>query len=197
MDPAAAPVADSVRLAWPAEAGAIADVQRRVWSSVLPPEVAAAVLDGVTVEQMTDAWHQAVTRPPQARYRVLVAVEQSRVVGYATTVPAQDPDADPAQDGEVQEFAIDPPARHRGHGSRLVNACADTLRADGFRRARWWVGSRDEPLRRFLGAAGWAADGSTREIGSEDESLRLQQVRLHTDLTGLLSGDGAGDGVSG
>lgn len=197
MDPAAAPVADSVRLAWPAEAAAIAELQRRVWSSLLPPEVATAVLGGVTVEQMTGAWHLAVTRPPQARYRVLVAVEQQRVVGFATTVPGQDPDADPASDGEVQEFAIDPPARHRGHGSRLVNACADTLRADGFRAARWWVGSEDEPLRRFLGAAGWAVDGSTREIGSEDEGLRLQQVRLHTDLSGSSPVDGAEDGVSG
>ena len=199
MDPAAAPVADSVRLAWPGEAAAIAELQRRAWSDLLPPEVAAAVLGGVTVEEMTEAWHQAVTRPPQARYRVLVAVEQDRVVGYATTVPAQDPDADPAGDGEVQEFAIDPPARHRGHGSRLVNACADTLRADGFRRARWWVGAEDEPLRRFLGAAGWAPDGSTREIGPDDETLRLQQVRLHTDLTDPSPAppEALGTGVSG
>ncbi len=35
---------------------------------------------------------------------------------------------------------------------------------------------------RFLTASGWAADGASREIGSDDESLRLKQVRLHTDL---------------
>ena len=183
MDAAPAPVADSVRLAWPAEAAAIAELQRRAWGDALAADVAAAVLAGVGVEEMTEAWHQAISRPPQARYRVLVAVEQQRVVGYATTVPAQDPDADPAQDGEVQEFAVDPPARHRGHGSRLLNACADTLQADGFARARWWVDARDEPLQRFLGAAGWAADGSTREIGSDDDAVRIRQVRLHTLLT--------------
>lgn len=170
-------------MAWPAEAGAIADLQRRVWDSELAAEVAAAVLAGVTVEEMAQAWHTAISRPPQARFRVLVAVEQERVVGYATTVPGQDPDADPAVDGEVQEFAVDPVARHRGHGSRLLNACADTLRADGFGRARWWVSTQDDALRSFLHAAGWAADGSSREIGSDDEALRLKQVRLHTDLT--------------
>ena len=177
------PVADSVRLAWPAEAAAIADLQRRVWSSELAPAVATAVLAGVTAEEMAEAWHAAISRPPQARFRVLVAVEQDRVVGYATTVPGQDPDADPAADGEVQEFAVDPVARHRGHGSRLLNACADTLRADGFDRARWWVATQDDALRAFLHAAGWAADGSNREIGSDDEAVRLKQVRLHTDLT--------------
>ena len=182
MDAAPAPVADSVRLAWPAEAAAIAELQRRAWGDALAADVAAAVLAGVGVEEMTEAWHQAISRPPQARYRVLVAVEQQRVVGYATTVPAQDPDADPAQDGEVQEFAVDPPARHRGHGSRLLNACADTLRADGLVRARCWVTRSDEEVLSFLTRAGWARDGSSREIGSEDADLRLEQVRLHTDL---------------
>jgi GNAT superfamily N-acetyltransferase len=183
VDAAPGPIADSVRLAWPAEAGAIAELQRRVWASELDADVAGAVLAGVTAAEMTDAWHQAISRPPQARFRVLVAVEQDRVVGYATTVPAEDPDLDQTQEGEVQEFAVDPPARHRGHGSRLLNACADTLRADGFTRARWWVVTRDDALRRFLTSAGWAADGSSREIGADDVAVRLRQVRLHTDLT--------------
>jgi hypothetical protein len=37
-------------------------------------------------------------------------------------------------------------------------------------------------LQRFLTAAGWAADGATREIGPEDGSLRLKQARFHTNL---------------
>jgi hypothetical protein len=44
------------------------------------------------------------------------------------------------------------------------------------------VGTEDDVLRRFLLAAGWATDGASREIGSDDGSLRLKQVRLHTDL---------------
>ena len=79
-------------------------------------------------------------------------------------------------------FVVDPAAQHRGHGSRLLNACADTLRADGFGRACCWVNADDDALHRFLTAAGWAADGATREIGPEDESVRLKQVRLHTNL---------------
>jgi hypothetical protein len=31
-------------------------------------------------------------------------------------------------------------------------------------------------------AAGWALDGATREIGPEDESVRLKELRLQTNL---------------
>ena len=54
----------------------------------------------------------------------------------------------------------------------------------GFTRATCWVGSTDDDLRRFLSEAGWAADGSHREIGLADDSVRIKQVRLHTDITG-------------
>lgn len=171
---------DSVRLAWPSEAGAIAALQRRGWAANLPPAVGRSLLDGVDEQEMTRAWAAVIARPPNARQRVLVALQGPRVVGFATVVPAQDADA--GADGEIDQFWIDPPAQRRGHGSRLLNACADTLRADGFERARWWLASEDDGLRRFLSAAGWAPDGSRREIGSEDGTARLKQVRLHTTL---------------
>ena len=175
-------LADSVRLAWPNEAAGIAAVQRRGWSAQLPAGLAEAMLESVSAEEMTEAWHRAITRPPQASCRVLVAVEAGRVVGFASTMPSPDEDGEPGEDGQIEEFVIDPPAQRRGHGSRLLHACADTLRSDGFTRARWWIADDDEPLQAFLVAAGWAPDGAHREIGTDDESLRLRQVRLHTEL---------------
>jgi GNAT superfamily N-acetyltransferase len=175
-------LADSVRLAWPSEAAEIAAVQRRGWATQLPAELADAMLASVSAEEMTEAWHRAITRPPQASYRVLVAVEAGRVVGFASTMPSPDEDGEAGEDGQVEEFVVDPPAQRRGHGSRMLHACVDTLRSDGFSRARCWVGSEDEPLRAFLVAAGWAPDGAQREIGTDDEALRFHQVRLHTDL---------------
>ena len=175
--------ADSVRLALAAEAGAIASLQRRAWNERLAPATAEALLREMDVDAMTAVWHRAIVGPPQARFRVLVAVEQQRVVGFAVTVPSQDPDAEPGRDGLVEEFVVDPPAQRRGHGSRLLNACVDTLRADGFQRATWWVSSVDDVLRGFLTEAGWAPDGGSREIGTEDEAIRLKQIRLHTDIS--------------
>lgn len=177
------PVADSVRLAWPQEASASAAIQRRAWAAQLPSDLAQQLLASVSESEMTEAWHRAITRPPQASYRVLVAVQAGRVVGFASTMPSPDEDSDPGADGQIEEFVIDPPARQRGHGSRLLNACADTLRSDGFLRAYCWVADGDG-LIRFLAEAGWAQDGAEREIGSDDETVRLSQVRLHTNLSG-------------
>jgi GNAT superfamily N-acetyltransferase len=175
------PIADSVRLAWPNEAGEIAAVQRRAWVAQLTADVAEALLSAVSEHQMTEAWHTAITRPPEASYRVLVAVEGGRVVGFASTMPSPDEDSEAGVDGQIEEFLIDPTAQQRGHGSRLLNACADTLRSDGFRRVSCWVGE-DDGLIRFLAGAGWAPDGAEREIGTDDEAVRLRQVRLHTQL---------------
>ncbi|MCW2810477.1 MAG: family N-acetyltransferase [Friedmanniella sp.] len=179
--PADASVADSVRLAWPTEAPAIAELQRRSWAETFPAGTVRELL-AVSLEDMARSWSDTISRPSDARLRVLVAVEQHRVVGYAITLPAGDPDADPGTDGEVDQLVIDPVARRRGHGSRLLNACVDTLRADGFGRGLWWVLAADDDLRTFVGAAGWAADGAFREIGTSEEGVRLKQVRLHTDL---------------
>jgi GNAT superfamily N-acetyltransferase len=153
-------------------------VQRRSWSD-LGDSASLALLDGIDLEAMAEAWHSAITRPPQARFRVLVAVADGRVVGLATTLPSQDPDADTAVDGAIEELAVDPTARRRGHGSRLVNACVDTLRADGFVRVRHWLRSDDDIRRAFLTEAGWAPDGAHREIGADDDSVRVKQIRMH------------------
>ena len=176
-------IADSVRLALPAEAAQIAAVQRRTWTQQLPAEVAEEVLAGVDLETMAASWQAAIQRPPLAQFRVLVAVADSRVVGFAAVGPSDDPDAEHGEDGIVVEFAIDPLAQRSGHGSRLLNACVDTLRADGFERATWWVRSTDDPLRRFLVEAGWAADGGHQEVGLGDDAARVKLVRLHTDIS--------------
>lgn len=180
--PDLAPVADSVRLAWPTEADQVAAVQRRAWSD-LPGPVGAAMLASVDEATMASTWEQVLSRPADARHRVLAAVSGAgRLVGFATTSPSGDPDAEAGRDGEVDQFWIDPPARHQGHGSRLLNACADTLRADGFSRARWWVLTADVELRRFLAVAGWEPDGAARTIGDDDGDVVVDQVRLHTTL---------------
>ena len=176
------PIADSVRLAWSAEAASIAELQRRSWATEWPADLAELMLASVSLTEMTDSWRSAIERPPQAAFRVLAATDGQRLVGFATTMPSQDDDSDPGIDGAIDQFVVDPAAQHRGHGSRLLNACADTLRADGFGRACCWVNADDERIGRFLTAAGWAADGATREIGPEDESVRLRQVRFHTSL---------------
>jgi ribosomal protein S18 acetylase RimI-like enzyme len=179
------PTADvSVRTAWAADAEAIAHTQVRAWqrqyTGVLPDEVLSALDPAAFAAQ----WSEAITRPAEARNRVLVALDGPHVVGFALTAVADDPDADPASDGQVAELVIDPEHQRAGHGSRLLQACADTLQADRFTRATLWVTSTDDVLREFLTEAGWAPDGAHRELDlTGDGSVRVKQVRLHTALT--------------
>ncbi|NEE00049.1 GNAT family N-acetyltransferase [Phytoactinopolyspora halotolerans] len=141
-----------------------------------------ALLNQIDAMTFADAWRQAVVRPPSAQHRVLVALDHGNVVGFAATAPSGDPDAGP-YDGEVAAFHVDPDAHGHGHGSRLLAAVADTLRADGFTRARIWLVVGDDQLRGFLEPAGWAADSAHRTLDlTGDGSATLRQVRLHTDL---------------
>jgi GNAT superfamily N-acetyltransferase len=86
---------------------------------------------------------------------------------------------------------VDPAHTRRGHGSRLLQACADTLRADRFGTALTWLTADDDARRRFLTGAGWGADGAHRELDLHgDGSVRVKQVRLHTDLSDLADPSG-------
>ena len=171
----------SVRIAWAQDADGIAAVQLRAWQQryddLLPRLLAERGLDP---DDHALAWRQSLGRPPEARRRALVALQHDRVVGFALTGPATDPDTDPAVDGELGEFTVDPGRTREGHGSRLLQACVDTLQADGFARVTCWIDSTDDELRAFLTGAGWAPDGASRELADEAGAGAVKQVRLHT-----------------
>jgi ribosomal protein S18 acetylase RimI-like enzyme len=172
----------SVRLAWADDAPAIAGVQARAFRQSYADLLPDAVLADIDADTFAQAWKQAIAKPPSARHRVLVALERNTVVGFAATAPSDDPDAEPS-DGEVVALHVDPDATGVGHGSRLISAVADTLRADGFAHARVWVIAGDDAIRRFLEPAGWAADGAHRQLDlTGDATTTLRQVRLQTDL---------------
>jgi ribosomal protein S18 acetylase RimI-like enzyme len=141
------------------------------------------VLDALDSGEFAEAWRGSMTAPKDARNRVLVALERNTVRGFAVTGPAQDPDRDPISDGEIAELTVDPDHTHQGHGSRLVQASAETLKADRFTHAVIWLASTDDDRRAFLTGAGWDADGAHRELDLHgDGSVRVKQIRLHTDL---------------
>jgi len=178
------PTADvSCRVAWADDAPAIARLQLRTRQHDLGGLLPAELLkpDPTVAEA---AWRRVLGRPADARIRVLVALERSRVVGFAITSPASDPDADPVADAELMELTVDPDERGRGHGSRLLQAAVDTMAADRFGRAVCWAGASDDDVRRFLTEAGWAPDGAHRELDLDGTgAVTAKQVRLHTQFT--------------
>ena len=178
------PTADvSVRVAWADDAAAIADLQLRTWRDLYADIVPAESLP-TDVEAAAEQWRSSLAQSKDARNRVLVALERNRVVGFALTCPATDPDCDPVTDAELMEFSIDPGERRKGHGSRLLQAAVDTMVADRFTRSVLWAMSADDALRGFLTEAGWAPDTAHRELDLDGEGTTLvKQVRLHTQFS--------------
>jgi GNAT superfamily N-acetyltransferase len=156
----------AVRAARPRDAPVLAAVQVRAWPwlSLPPAEVA-------------ERWREGISNPPSGRHRVVVATSGERVVGFAAFGPALDEDRDPASIAEIYLLLVDPAARRAGHGSRLLAAVVDRLRAEGVTGAVAWV---EPEAAGFAEAAGWGPDGSRREVTIETGPVG--QVRLHTDL---------------
>ncbi len=174
-----------VRPARAGDAGELARVQVASWRcgyACVVPAAALARLTGDEAEGLfRDRWRDAVANPPTGRHRVLVATEADRTVaGFASIGPATDADRWPGTDAALYELRVLPELTGRGHGSRLLHAVADTLAKDGFHTVDVWVLEADSALRRFLQAAGWAADGARAEL---DLGTSVPVVRLHTAIS--------------
>lgn len=176
-----------VREGRPDDAADIAAIQLRAWrelyGSALPAEVRDE-LDGTeAAERFAGHWRESVERPPTSRHRLLVAVQPrddgAEIAGFASLGPAGDDDRWPRTDAELYEFHVAPAHARQGHGSRLLNAAADTLRDDSFTTAYIWVPDDDTVTSKFLESAGWRRDGAHREI---DMGAPIAMSRLHTTL---------------
>jgi ribosomal protein S18 acetylase RimI-like enzyme len=172
----------SVRVAWADDAEAIAGVQVRAWPEMYGDLLPADALP-TDPGPLAAAWHRALVAPGDARNRVLVALERNLVTGFLVTGPATDPDCDPVATGELGDLTVDPDKRGAGHGSRLLQAGADTLVADRFDRAVAWLPAGDDATRAFLTSSGWGPDGAHRTLDLlGDGTTTVKQVRLHTSL---------------
>jgi GNAT superfamily N-acetyltransferase len=180
-----------VRPAALAEAGEIARIQLSTWVTAYATVIPAQVLERFGVEDMAARWAAAIGSPPTAAHHVLVSFEQEWTAGFAVVVPSEPDDLatpgdgpplhDPATTVTLGPLLVEPRWGRRGHGSRLLAAAIDLARADGARTAVAWVLHADGATRRFLESAGWAGDGTARELDMGGTSVR--EVRLHTDLT--------------
>jgi GNAT superfamily N-acetyltransferase len=177
----------SVRLAQVSDAAAIARVQAAALSISYRDLLPARAMARFNEDAARVAWTTAISAPPTPTHRVFVALSKSDVVGFAATAPGADEDLDPEADAELLALHVDPTALRQGHGSRLMHAVADHARDDGFARLVMWVFAADDALRGFLHAAGWAPDGSTRDL---DTGELAHQVRLHTSIADLGAGGG-------
>ncbi|GAB2459982.1 GNAT family N-acetyltransferase [Xylanimonas ulmi] len=151
----------SVRPAVPGDEDAVTRVQTAAWR--VAPALGDAVVDLVDADAVRARWAQAVTAPPGPGFAVLVALAGPAVVGFTAVAP-----------GQLLALEVDPAHRRRGHGSRLLSAAVDRLRADGADAVVTWVLDGDEARERFLGQSGLGPDGPERAlaVGLEADGVR-------------------------
>lgn len=177
------PAADaSVRTGRVTDAPAVGLIQATVWRQAYAGQLPDAVLHEFEAPRFAAVWRRSLEHPPSPLHRLLVACAGDQVVGFAAIGPAdhaeQDADA-PDSGGELLVLAVHPDARRVGHGSRLLNAVADTLRANDLTALLTWLPATDETARAFVDAAGLVADGSWRDrvVGPDGQTLREVRVQ--------------------
>ncbi|MHB1063382.1 MAG: GNAT family N-acetyltransferase [Georgenia sp.] len=188
------PTADySVRPATADDARLLGNIHARTLRATLAAgtgkELAPEVAGLIDARALGESWAAAITAPPTPRHRVLTALAGRVIVGFAAYAPAEvavpvepgeaavpvEPGqagagaatAEPGGAGAVAEIlALEVPAEYgrRGHGSRLLAACADLLREQGARRVQTWAVQGDDARTRFLDQAGFAPAGLRRTL---------------------------------
>lgn len=182
----------SVRAAGPADVAEIARLQLDTWRIGYARLLPADLLAGLTPDRAETRWAAAVATPPSTRHHVLVACEQEVVVGFVALGPADrdDPDEAPAAGpdrapdpdavGVILTLLVEPRWGRRGHGSRLLAAAVDHLRADGVTHALTWVPDADTASIALYESSGWEPDGYVRTLDADGH--RFREIRLHTRL---------------
>ena len=178
------PTADvSVRPAVPGDERAIAAVQLDAWRAAFTDALGEGALDMLDETAVVERWRAAIAEPPARTFHVLVAMAGPRLVGFASVAPVPAPPnaEDQTPGGILLALEVAPDEQRYGHGSRLLAAAVDTLRADGADQVITWVADGDEARVRFLSAAGLTPDGAVRELasgpGPDGENTVLREHR--------------------
>ncbi len=145
----------SVRPAVAGDDVAITRVQISAWRSAHSESLGDQVIDALDTDRMREQWAQAIVAPPGPAFAVFVACARAEVVGFAAVAP-----------GQLIALEVDPVHQRSGHGSRLLTATVDHLRADGAEEIVTWVLADDDARAAFLSGAGLGPDGRQRTLAT-------------------------------
>lgn len=147
-----------IREAEPKDARTIAEIHVRAWRAAYRGQLDDEFLDGLNVEDRLEMHRLALESPPP-EYRMWLAEEDGRAVGFAVTGRSEDADAD-ERTAEVYAIYLQPDRVGTGLGRGLFTHAVDDLRERGFHTATLWVLETNELARRFYEVAGWKHDGT-------------------------------------
>lgn len=147
-----------LRPAEPADAMSVAQVHVRSWQTGYRGLLPDAYLDGLRPEERAQRYDFATedVRAPAT----MVAIDDGRICGFATTSPARDSDVRAC--GELCALYVDPEWWGHGVGAALICAARARLAEQGFRSAVLWLLAGNARAERFYRMDKWAPDGLRR-----------------------------------
>jgi GNAT superfamily N-acetyltransferase len=152
-----------LRPAEPDDAMAVARVHVRSWQAAYRGLLPDDYLDQLRPEDRAGRYDFATLdpqKPDRQKPQTIVAAEEGRILGFATTAPSRDPDL--TDHGELFALYVDPEHWGRRIGVGLVQAARARLFELGFRHAVLWVMEGNARAERFYRSDGWAPDGSRK-----------------------------------
>ena len=154
------------------DAGAIARVRTRGWQAGYAHVFPADALAGMPADGGSDFWASWLANP-QPRSAILVAEAQDSVVGFVSVGPAREEDV-----GELYAIYVDPGHWGTGLGRGLIQEAEKRLADADFSEAILWVLDDNPRARRFYEAAGWHADGGSKQdtfLGTDVTEVRYRK----------------------
>ena len=164
-----------------ADIDAVAAVHVRAWQSGYAGIVPAGYLAGLDPAGFARRRRER-TGPPGSR--TLVAVDDGRVVGFASFGPYRVDGGEghnPAI-GELYAVYVDPDRWSAGIGRRLLAAARSGLAEAGHSTMRLWVFEDNHRSRRFYARAGLAPDGTRQYFTPHGGTVQLPEVRYSARL---------------
>jgi GNAT superfamily N-acetyltransferase len=141
------------------DAHGLALVHVRSWQQAYRGLMPQDVLDNLSIAEREANWARIVAETPRGS-RTLVALDDDRLVAWASYGDARDADA--VGTGELWGIYAHPDYWSTGVGHVLIEAVEEALRADGHGTAYLWVLEGNDRAAAFYERHGWASDGGEK-----------------------------------
>lgn len=151
----------SIRWATVDDAQALGETHVASWRAAYGGIVPESVFQKFTVENRTRHFQKAVSGKTE---ETAVAEVDGHVVGFCTIGECRDSDKPKPTTGEIWGIYLVPSHWRQGIGSVCLRWAETELLSRGKSEAVLWVLEANAPSRRFYEAAGFVADGASKQI---------------------------------
>jgi ribosomal protein S18 acetylase RimI-like enzyme len=162
-----------VRVASADDCRAIAEVHVASWKAAYTGILDDAFLANLSIDRREDMWRQTLA---ESASELLVASDQSSIVGFVSFGNSRDADAAPDR-GELWALYVRPSAWSTGVGRELWHAAHTRMLERGFASVSLWVLQQNARAIRFYSVAGFKLEhGSEKKF--ELGGRAIAEVRM-------------------